>query len=241
MVVYARHARGRAAAVLDFSLLRIPTFMVSVLGGTLFRIGVGALPFLLPLMLQLGFGMTPLQSGLVTLASAAGAILMKPAATTALRRFGFRDTLLGNGLLAVLTLAACALFRPAWPLWLIYAVLLAGGLFRSLQFTAYNTVAYADIPRPRMSAATSLYATIQQLSLTLGVTAGAAGLRISMTLLGHASPDNADFSAAFAIVGMISLFAVPCSLLMAHAAGGDVSGHAAQTSRQAAGTGATLP
>ncbi len=230
-VAYARHARRRTAPILDFSLLRIPTFLVSVLGGTLFRIGVGALPFLLPLMLQLGFGMTALQSGLVTLASAAGAILMKPAATFTLRRFGFRDTLFANGLLAVLTLAACALFRPAWPLWSIYAVLLAGGLFRSLQFTAYNTVAYADIPRPRMSAATSLYATIQQLSLTLGVTAGAAGLRISMALLGHAHPRNADFSVAFALVGAISLFAAPCSLLMGHAAGAEVSGQSGAARR----------
>ena len=228
-LAYVRHARRLTAPLLDFGLLRIPTFMVSVLGGTLFRVGVGALPFLLPLMLQLGFGMNPLQSGLVTLASAAGAILMKPAATITLRRFGFRDTLLGNGLLAVVTLAACALFRPAWPLSAIYGVLLAGGLFRSLQFTAYNTVAYADIPRPRMSAATSLYATIQQLSLTLGVTAGAAGLRISMTALGHARPANADFSFAFALVGAISFLAVPCSLLMTRAAGGDVSGHDGRT------------
>jgi MFS family permease len=224
---YARHARRLADPLLDFSLLRIPTFLVSVLGGTLFRIGIGALPFLLPLMLQLGFGMNPLQSGLVTLASAAGAIVMKPAATTTLRNFGFRDTMLGTGLLAGITVAACALFRPAWPLWAIYAVLLAGGLFRSLQFTAYNTVAYADIPRPKMSAATSLYATIQQLSLTLGITAGASGLRLSMALLGHAHATNADFSTAFALVGAISLLAAPCSLLMRRSAGSDVSGHAA--------------
>lgn len=224
-LAYARHARDVASPVLDFSLMRIATFMVSVVGGTLFRIGVGALPFLLPLMLQLGFGMTPLRSGLVTLASAAGAILMKPAATVALRRWGFRDTLLVNGAVAAVLLCACALFRPAWPLWLIYAILLAGGFFRSLQFTAYNTVAYVDIPRPRMSAATSLYATIQQLSLTLGVSAGAAALQLSMAVSGHSDPANSDFGAAFVAVGTAALAAAPCSLLMRHEAGAEVSGH----------------
>ncbi len=228
ILAYAWHAGHHIHPILDFSLLHIRTFMVSVLGGTLFRIGVGALPFLLPLMLQLGFDMTPLKSGLVTLASAAGALLMKPGATFALRRFGFRATLLGNGLVAALGLSVCALFRPFWPLWLIYAALLAGGFFRSLQFTAYNTVAYVDIPRSRMSAATSLYATIQQLSLTLGVVVGAAALRTSMALSVHAHPTNRDFSVAFVIVSAAALLAGPCALLLHRDAGAEVSGHASR-------------
>jgi len=150
---------------------------------------------------------------------------MKPAATTALRRYGFRDTLLVNGAISGILLAGCALFRPMWPIAWIYAILLAGGLFRSLQFTAYNTVAYADIPRDRMSAATSLYATIQQLSLTLGVVAGAAALQASMAFTGHPSPSIGDFSAAFLVVAAISLLASPVSLLMPHSAAAELSGH----------------
>ncbi len=223
-VLYALHARRHSAPLLDFSLMRIPTFMVSVVGGSLFRIGVGAMPFLLPLMLQLGFGMSAVQSGAITFANAAGAIVMKPAATTALRRFGFRDTLLVNGILSALSLGVCAAFRPAWPLAGIYLVLLGGGLCRSLQFTAYNTVAYGDIAPARMSAATSLYATLQQVSLTLGVTAGAAALSAAMAMASHARPALGDFSFAFLTVAGVALLGAPVSLFMSRTAGAELSG-----------------
>ena len=226
--LYWRHARRHAAPLLDFTLMRIPTFMVSVIGGSLFRIGVGATPFLLPLMLQLGFGMSALHSGMITFANAAGAIVMKPAATTTLRRFGFRDTLLVNGVISALTLALCAGFRPFWPLAAIYGVLLCGGLFRSLQFTAYNTIAYGDIPPARMSAATSLYATLQQVSLTMGVTAGAAALEVAMTLSHHHRPELHDFSVGFLVVGFVSLLGAPASLLMSRTAGAELSGQRRQ-------------
>ncbi len=225
-LLYVRHARAHPSPLLDFSLLREPTFMVSVLGGTLFRIGIGGIPFLLPLMLQLGFGLSPVQSGLMTLASSAGAIAMKPAAVSALRRFGFRDTLFGNGLIAGALLGACALFRPSWPVWAMVATLLAGGFFRSLQFTAYNTVAYADIARERMSAATSLYSTIQQLSLTLGVTVAAACLQGSMHAAGRGQPGLPDFSWAFLGGAAFARAAAPLSRLMPRTAGADISGQA---------------
>ena len=223
--LYFWHARRHPAPLLDFGLMRIPTFMVSVAGGSLFRIGVGAVPFLLPLMLQLGFGNSALRSGLITFASSAGAIVMKPATTLALRWFGFRDTLLVNGLLSGATLILCAAFRPMWPAAAIYLVLLVGGFFRSLQFTAYNTIAYADIPQERMSAATSLYATLQQVSLTLGVTAGAASLEVTTALSGRAQPATLDFAIAFAVVGTAALLAAPLSLLMSRGAGAELSGH----------------
>jgi EmrB/QacA subfamily drug resistance transporter len=225
---YALHARHHPAPLLDFSLLRIPTFLVSVLGGTLFRVGVGAVPFLLPLMLQIGFGRSAAQSGMITFASSAGALVMKPAAMSALRRFGFRDTLLVNSVISGLLLMLCAAFRPAWPAAWIYGALLFGGFFRSLQFTAYNAVAYADVPRERMSAATSLYSTIQQVSLTLGVSMGAAVLEISMHALGHSAPGLADFSAAFIAIGVLSVLAAPTTLLMGRNAAQEMSGHGAQ-------------
>ena len=222
---YWAHARRHPAPLLDFTLLRIPTFLVSVVGGTLFRVGVGAVPFLLPLMLQVGFGKSAAQSGLITFASSAGAIVMKPAAMTALRRFGFRDTLLTNSVISAFMLVICAAFRPAWPAAWIYLALLFGGFFRSLQFTAFNAVAYADIPRERMSAATSLYSTIQQVSLTLGVSLGAAVLEISMNATGRTHPTLPDFSAAFIVVALVMLLAAPATLLMPRNAAEEMSGH----------------
>ncbi len=220
---YMRHARTRPDPLLDLGLLRIPTFAVSVGAGSLFRVGVGAIPFLLPLMLQLGFGLAAVQSGLITFASAAGAIVMKPVAQWALRTLGFRSVLVGNGALAALLLGAMAFLRPSWPLAAIYALLVAGGFLRSLQFTAYNTIAYADIPRERMSAATSLYSTIQQLSLTLGITVGAAALELATASVG--GPTLGAFSVAFLVVSGCSLLACPLALRLRSDAGAEMSGH----------------
>ncbi len=222
---YWRHARRVADPLLDISLMRIPTFAVSVVGGSLFRVGVGAVPFLLPLMLQLGFGRSAAQSGLITFAGSLGAIVMKPATQFVLRWFGFRMTLLWNGAFSALLLGACAAFSPAWPLLPIYAVLIIGGFLRSLQFTAYNTIAYADISRMRMSAATSLYATIQQVSLTLGITIGAAALEASTLLSHRANPAIKDFAVAFLAVSAIALAAAPLSLFLPRDAGSELSGH----------------
>ena len=167
---YVVHALRHEAPLLDLTLLRYRTFLVAVAAGTLFRIGVGALPFLLPMMLQLAFARSPLQSGLVTLASSAGALVMKPVSIAALRRLGFRDTLVFNGLLSAALLGLCGAFRPDWPVAAITLVLLTGGFFRSLQFTAYNALAFDEIPRARMSAATSLYSTMARVSQMAAMT-----------------------------------------------------------------------
>ncbi len=231
---FAWHARRYPEPLLDFSLLRLPTFAVSVTAGSLFRVGIGAIPFLLPLMLQLGFHESAAQSGLVTFASSAGAIAMKPVAQVSLRRFGFRNTLIWNAVLSALMLAVVALFRPSWPIAAIYAALLVGGFVRSLQFTAYNTIAYADIPRERMSAATSLYSTLQQLSLSLGITMGAAILEAMTALRGHAQPTLEDFSVGFLAVAALALLAAPTALALPRDAGDEMSGHATAPARSSA-------
>jgi EmrB/QacA subfamily drug resistance transporter len=221
--LYWLHARRTAAPLLDFTLMRLRTFAVSVYAGSLFRVGIGAIPFLLPLMLQLGFGQSAAQSGAITFASSAGALVMKPAATRALRAFGFRRVLFWNGLISTVLLSVCAFFRPAWPLVAIYAALLVGGFFRSLQFTGYNTIAYSTLDRSRMSAATSLYSTLQQVSLTLGITAGAAALEVAMFVSHHAQPVTADFGIAFMVVTLFCGLAVPISLLLPPDAGSDLT------------------
>jgi len=145
---------------------------------------------------------TAAQSGMVTFASSAGALVMKPVAQRMLRLFGFRDTLVWNGLLSAALLAVCAAFRPTWPAAAIYAALLVGGFFRSLQFTAYNTLAYGDVPRERVSAATSLYTAGQQLAATIGISAGAAvGVTVVYWTGGQPQAEGALLGAAFLALG----------------------------------------
>jgi EmrB/QacA subfamily drug resistance transporter len=221
---YLLHARRHPTPLLDLSLMRLPCFGVALSAMLPFRIGIGAIPFLLPLMLQVGFGNTAAQSGMITFASSAGALVMKPATQHALRLFGFRDTLVWNGVISAAMLAICAAFRPTWPAAMIYAVLLVGGFFRSLQFTAYNTLAYGDVPRQRMSSATSLYVTCQQLAATIGISTGAVSLEISMALSGHTVPQPIDFSHAFLVVALFTLAAAPIALWMPRNAGDELTG-----------------
>ena len=204
--------------------MRVPTFGLSVIGGGLTRIAAGSVPFLLPMMLQLGFGMSALQSGMITFASSAGSMLMKSAAKPVLRRWGFRQVMMWNGLTSTIFLAAIASFRPSWPTVAIYAVLLTGGFFQSLQFTAYNTIAYADIDKARMSSATSFYTTFQQLMLTLGICTAAAALAGSLAITGHSHPLLSDYSAAFVVVALVSLAASPTCARLPRDAGDELSG-----------------
>ena len=221
---YLLHARRTAAPLLDLGLLRLPTFRASVLGGLLFRIGIGALPFLLPLMLQLGFGYTALESGLTTFVAAIGAITMKIAAAPILRRLGFKFVLIGNAIVSGIFLAAVGLFTSATPEVLMLAVLLMGGFFRSLQFTSLNAIAYAQVERPRMSAATSLASMMQQLSLSIGVGIGAMTLHFTLTAAGRTLPAAGDFALAFGVVGASAALSALAFLRLPHDAGSEISG-----------------
>jgi EmrB/QacA subfamily drug resistance transporter len=232
VVGYLLHARRHPAPLLDLSLMRLPCFGVALSAMMLFRTGIGAIPFLLPMMLQVGFGASAVQSGLITFASSAGALVMKPATQHALRLFGFRDTLVWNGVISAVMIAICAAFRPTWPAAAIYAALLIGGFFRSLQFTAYNTLAYGDVPRARMSSATSLYVTCQQLAATIGISTGAVSLEISTALSGRAVPQPIDFSHAFLVVAMFTLVAAPIALWMPRNAGDELTGRRSTTPAQ---------
>ncbi|ADV28016.1 major facilitator superfamily MFS_1 [Pseudoxanthomonas suwonensis 11-1] len=223
---YVRHARNHPQPLLCLDLLRIPTYRAGVLGGSLFRIGIGATPFLLPLMLQLGFGLDPLQSGLVTFTSTAGAMFMKVVAPRVLHQFGFRPVLVWNGLLASALLAGFGLFRADTPYWLMVGVLLASGCFRSLQFTSINAIAYADISQERMSQASSLAAVAQQVALALGVTIGGYALSMAGTLTGREDGDPVTFMFAFLTVGVISAISIIEMRKLAPHAGAEMAGRA---------------
>ena len=227
-ITYFFHAKRTVEPILDFTLMKLPCFGLSFTAMMLFRTGIGAIPFLLPMMLQVGFGKAAVESGMITFASSAGALVMKPATQRALRLFGFRDTLVWNGALSGVMLAACAAFRPTWPAAAIYAVLLVGGFMRSLQFTAYNALAYGDVPRARMSSATSLYTAGQQLAATIGVSAGAVSLEIACSVTRHAVPEPIDFSAAFVVVGFMTFIAAPIALFMPRTAGDELTGRHAR-------------
>ncbi len=202
-ILYIRHARHVTYPIIDLSLLRTRTFAVSVLGGNLCRFSVGASPFLLAILLQVGFGLSAFSAGMITFTSAAGAMLMKLVATPIVRRFGFRRVLMFNALIAAAFIAACALFQADTPIWAMVAVLLIGGFFRSLQFTAVNALTYADLDSAQMSRASSFAATAQQLGISLGVACAAMTLNLSMTLRGGTEADRIDVMWGFAVIAVI--------------------------------------
>ena len=203
LAIYVWHARRVAHPIIDLALLKVQTFRVSVTGGSLFRIGVGAVPLLLPLMLQLGFGMSPLRSGLTTFVAAMGAMAMKATASPILERFGFRRVLLVNGVVGAGFIGVNALLSPSMPIALILGILLVGGYFRSLQFTGINAMAYADIDTDRMSRAVSFASVAQQLALSVGVALGAGVVQMMRARHGGTLV-LADFHWAFAAVALVS-------------------------------------
>ncbi|HZI83739.1 MAG TPA: MFS transporter, partial [Casimicrobiaceae bacterium] len=218
------HARRTAHPVIDLSLLRLPTFNTGVLAGSLFRIGVGATPFLLPLLLQLGFGMNPLQSGLLTCATAVGAMFMKTLTTVILRRFGFRRVLTANALIASAAVAVYGLFTAATPHLVIFLVLLVSGCLRSLQFTSLQAISFAEVTRETMSQASSVASMAQRLAQSLGVAIGAYALQISGLVQGHAGVVVADFPPAFIAVALLSAVSVFLHASLPAGAGAEVSG-----------------
>ncbi|NUS19697.1 MAG: DHA2 family efflux MFS transporter permease subunit [Mesorhizobium sp.] len=240
MTLYVIHARRTGSPVLDFSLLKLQTLRAAIFGGFLFRVGVGALPFLLPLLMQIGFGLSPFHSGLVTFASALGAMGMKTLAARIIRAFGFRNLMTVNAMISALFLAVCALFTVTTPLLIIMVILVVGGFFRSLEFTAINTVAYADVETAQMSRATTLVSVNQQLAVSAGVAAGAACVETTMWLRHVSEIDATVFAPAFAVVALISATSSWFFWQMPTDAGHEISGRKAVeiASRKGAGKGA---
>ena len=223
--LYVRHAREVPHPILDLSLLRYETLRVSLEGGFFFRMAAGAVPFLLPLLLQIGFGATPFQSGLMTCATAAGAMSMKLMTARMLRTFGFRQLFLVNGVISCALMAACAFFTAATPAAIIALTLLLGGLSRSLQFTSLNSIAYADIANPDIARANSLYTVNQQLSLAVGVAFAALVLDANLWWRGSEDLTQMDFAVTFIVIGVLGLLALPSFYKMKSTAGAAISGH----------------
>jgi len=227
-VLAVRHCLRAARPALDLSLLRVPSYFHSAVPATLFRIGAGASPFLVPTLLQVGLGHGATEAGFLSFATALGALGMKPLVRPLLARFGFRAVLVVGALLAGLSVAACALIGHAWPWLAVFALLAAGGLVRSLLFTSLGALSVADLPAERLAAATALSQTLQQLSPALGVVLATASLEASAALAGRgeAALAPADFAAAFVVAGVVAAAAAPIFARIPADVGAAVSGHA---------------
>ncbi|MER9416735.1 DHA2 family efflux MFS transporter permease subunit [Mesorhizobium sp. M0306] len=221
-----RHLGRANHPLLDLTAFKVQTFAISTLSaGTIFRIAINATPFLLPLLFQVGFGLSPVDAGMMILAYFLGNLGMKAVTTPTLRRFGFRSVLIVNGVIASLSIMACAALSPQTPQALVVALMLIAGLSRSMQFTALNTLAFADVASQQRSSAATLSSMLQQVAMLFGVAVAAALLNLSQIARGVAALDLVDFRLAFLVIGAIGLVASFRFLALPKAAGAEVSGH----------------
>ncbi|WP_118134289.1 MFS transporter [Oceanicella sp. SM1341] len=227
VLAYLRHARRVEAPLLRLSMIRAPVFGVALRAGFLFRIGTGAVPFLMPLLLQLGFNFSPFVSGVITCMGIGGAIAMKFLARPILRALGFRQTLILAALLGGLLIAPLGFYRPELSVALLVAMLLGGGFFRSLFFTGVNALAFSDLDEKRSGDGTALMSVSQQLSIALAVAIAGAVLEVCMVLAGRDVPAVGDFTVAFLLIGVITASASAQFLALEPDAGAEVSGHRA--------------
>jgi EmrB/QacA subfamily drug resistance transporter len=225
LLLYRRHAKRTEHPALDLRLFRIATFRASVVGGTICRLGFGATPLLLPLLFQLGFGLSPLGSGALTFTGAVGAMVMKAVATPMVRRFGFRRLLTANAVVVGAMIMGMASFTAGTPTLVIVAFLGCYGFFRALQFTCMGALNYADLDPRQMPSGTAIASVAQQISMSLGVAVGATVLEIVTRLSGAAGPETAAFAPTFLIIGLIPIASALIFARLPDQAGEEMSGH----------------
>ena len=222
LLLYVRHAKHRVDPILDLRLLRIRTFRIGTVTGSVCRMGLDAVPFLLPLLFQVGFGLSPLQSGVLSFSSSLGAMLVRTLSGTFLRFFGFRRLLAGNACLAAAVTAACGLLQPSTPSWLVVIFVLLSGCVRSIQYLGLNTISYADVPGAILSKSTSVSGVAQQLARGFGIAVGAALLAV---IAGPHIVTTADFRLAFFLIALLPLGSALGFLRLSPIDGAEVSGH----------------
>jgi MFS family permease len=219
------HLRRHAHPVLELSIFRHKTMRAGIGCGMLFRLGAGTLVYLLPLLLQVVFGMSAFLSGVLTFMSAAGAMSMKATARPILKWFGFRTAMIGNALISAVTIAWCALFTENTPVLLIGVLLLIGGFFQSFQLTATQAIVYADIPNPQMSSASTIASMAQQLSRGFGIAFIAGVLNLMLALRGTNELALIDFQVAFVVAATFAVASITFCWPLAPDAASELSGH----------------
>ena len=223
LVGYVVHAQRSERPVLNLRLVRYATYRASLIGGTLVRVGLGATPFLLPLLFQMGMGWGPLETGMVTIATGVGALSCKPVAPALLKRFGFRSILMTSNLVTAGLTAIPAVFRVSTPVAFIVVALGIGGFVRSMQFTALNTVAYAEVPKALVSNASTLAVVTQQMGVSIGISFG--GLMLHLARGGDNTPITPErFVLPFIAVGVVSMLAGPLYRRLSPDAGASIGG-----------------
>jgi MFS family permease len=210
--------------VLDLNLLKIKTFHIGTVTGGLCRMGLDATPFLLPLLFQVGFGLSPVQAGLLSFSSTLGAMFVRSFSRPVLRWLGFRRTLVGGAVLSGAVTASYALLSADTPHWLIALAVLVGGCIRSIQYLALNTISYADVPSAMLSRGTSVGGVVQQLARGFGVAVGAALLAV---IAGADQVTTQDFRIVLLLIGLVPLISAVGFLRLDASDGAEVSGHRA--------------
>lgn len=202
------HLKRTQAPVLYFDSLRIKTFFVAAVGGSVFRSSINAVPFLVPLMYQIGFGFSATTAGFMLIAVFLGNLLIKPFTTPIMRQFGFKNVLVWNGILNAALLAVYATFTIDSSLVYMSLIMFLSGVTRSIQFTAVNSIAFVDIDKKDMSNANTLFSTVFQIAMALGIALGAMALRIGEYTVGESDSPVLPFRIAFLIVALVSLVSV---------------------------------
>ena len=229
LLAYWHHARHSPAPVLDLNLLGIKTFNTGTMVGGVCRVGLDATPFLLPLLFQVGFGLSATEAGLLTFSSTLSAMAVRSFSRTLLRLTGFRRTLAGGAVASAAVTAAFALLTSATATWIVVGVVLLSGCVRSIQYLALNTLSYADVPSAMLSRATSVGGVVQQVARGFGVAVGAVLLAL-VAGAGHVT--TGDFRIVFLLIALIPLVSVAGFLRLSPSDGAAVSGYGATPVRQ---------
>jgi EmrB/QacA subfamily drug resistance transporter len=232
LVLYVRHAKHSRAPVLDLALLRIRTFRIGTMTGGICRMGLDSTPLLIPLLFQVGFGMTPVQSGLLSFSSSLGAMCVRTGSRALLRAFGFRNVLTVGAVCSAAVIAVFALLSADTPRWIMLVCVLVSGCVRSLQYMGLNTVSFADVPSAQLSRSTSFSGVIQQLSRGFGIALGAALLSI---VAGTERVTVGDFRIVFVLIALLPLVSGIGFLSLTEDDGAEVSGHPTHATAEADG------
>jgi EmrB/QacA subfamily drug resistance transporter len=224
--IAVRHLQSVPNPVVRLRAVRERTFFVGcITGGNISRAAISATPFLLPLMFQVGYGLSPVASGLLLLIYMAANLCMKAFTNRLLRRYGMRNVLMINGTIASLGIAGCALISPDVPQVLSALILILAGASRSMQFTAITFIAFADITPEERASASVLSSLAQQISMGMGVALGALMLNFSRQLRGAPALGLFDFRVALVLAGVLSALAFFSYATLAKDAGAEISGH----------------
>ncbi|BFT31282.1 MFS transporter [Alteromonas sp. D210916BOD_24] len=224
MVLAIRHVKKARNPLFSLDAMQHQTFRLSVYGGSVVRIALGSAPFLVPLMLQLGLGYSPVEAGSLLLWLFAGNLAIKPATTWIMNTFGFKRVLVVNGVLIALGFVALALINHTTSSFAIATILFVNGVTRSMHLTLLNTIAFADVPPSKMRDANTLGAILMQMNRGLGITLSALAIATASFILGQSAdmPNLQTFTLSMMFMAAVALVSICDSLMLSKEDGDSV-------------------